>query len=121
MSESRRSFFRNATLLGAGLMSWTESLRAQKSPPQSAPHPHAKSARNGVSGPPPPMHSPDIPDLPFTLDGGTKVFHLIAEPVQRKIVPWKTLDVWGYNGSCPGPTIQVTEGDRVRIHVENRL
>jgi len=36
-------------------------------------------------------------------------------------VPWKTLDVWSYNGSCPGPTIQVQQGDRVRIHVENRL
>ena len=50
-----------------------------------------------------------------------KVFHLIAEPVKRRIVPWKTLDVWGYNRSCPGPTIQVVQGDRVRIHVENRL
>ena len=67
------------------------------------------------------MRSPDIGDLPFTFDGATKVFHLIAQPVQRKIVPWKTLDVWSYNGSCPGPTIQVTQGDRVRILVENRL
>src|SRR5580765_4527338 len=32
MSESRRSFFRNATVLGAGLMGWAESLRAQKPP-----------------------------------------------------------------------------------------
>jgi len=122
MSESRRSFFRNTTILGAGLISWTESLLAQKSqPPPPAPHTHAKSTRGIVSGPPPRMLSPDIPDLPFALDGETKVFHLIAEPVRRKIVPWKTLDVWGYNGSCPGPTIQVTQGDRVRIHVENRL
>src|SRR5204862_6282588 len=74
-----------------------------------------------VSGPPLPMESPNIPSLPFTFDGGTKVFHLIAEPVKRRIVPWKTLDVWGYNGSCPGPTIQVQQGDRVRILVENRL
>jgi len=58
------------------------------------------------------MTSPDIPDLPFTMDGGIKVFHLIPEPVKRRIVPWKTLDVWGYNGSCPGPTIQVQQGDR---------
>jgi manganese oxidase len=128
MSESRRSFFRNATILGAGLMSWTESLRAQKSPPKSlakdAQRPtrvrggsmHGKSHAAPVS-----MQSPDIPNLPFTLDGDTKVFRLIAEPLERKVVPWKTLDVWGYNGSCPGPTIQVTQGDRVRILVENRL
>jgi FtsP/CotA-like multicopper oxidase with cupredoxin domain len=118
MSESRRSFFRNATILGAGLMSWSESLRAQKSP--STAHSHSKSARSN-SPAPMLMQSPDISDLPFALDGGTKVFHLIAEPLRRKIVPWKTLDVWGYNGSCPGPTIQVTQGDRVRILVENRL
>jgi FtsP/CotA-like multicopper oxidase with cupredoxin domain len=117
MSESRRTFFRNASILGAGLMGWAESLRAQKSLPQS----HVKSKRQNSGAPPIRMESPDIRDLPFTLDGSTKVFHLVAQPVQRKIVPWKTLDVWGYNGSCPGPTIQVTQGDRVRILVENRL
>src|SRR5262249_11511101 len=120
MSESRRSFFRNASLLGAGLLSWAETLRAQK--PQSSSPRRAKTPRasNG-GGPPVPMQAPDIPDLPFTMDGGTKVFHLVAQPLQRRIVPWKTLDVWAYNGSCPGPTIQVTQGNRVRIHVENRL
>ena len=119
MSESRRTFFRNATLLSAGLLSWTKSLRAQKSRPV-APR-DVRSAGPNVAGPPVPVQSPDIPDLPFTLDGGVKVFHLIAEPLERKVVPWKKLAVWGYNGSCPGPTIQVTENDRVRIHVENRL
>ena len=49
------------------------------------------------------------------------MFRLVAEPVKRTIVPWKTLDVWGYNGSCPGPTIQVQQGDRVRVIFENRL
>src|SRR5262245_33223339 len=106
MSESRRSFFRNATILGAGLMSWTESLRAHKSsfaaqPPgahqEDSAQLHSKSAR-AKSSAPIPMQSPDIPDLSFKLDGETKVFHLIAEPLKRKIVPWKTLDVWGYNG-----------------------
>jgi len=122
MSESRRNFFRNAAVLGAGLMTWAEGLRAQKSA-RSQPHshsgtPHAKELSIGSLRP---MESPDLGDLPFTMDGGAKVFHLIAEPLKRKIVPWKTLDVWGYNGSCPGPTIQVQQGDRVRIHVENRL
>jgi len=31
MSESRRNFFRNVAVVGAGLMSWAEGLRAQKS------------------------------------------------------------------------------------------
>ena len=36
--------------------------------------------------------TPDVKDLTFTIDNGTKVFQLIAEPVKRKIAPWKTLD-----------------------------
>lgn len=28
---------------------------------------------------------------------------------------------WGYNGQSPGPTIEVVEGDRVRIYVTNNL
>ena len=102
-------------------MGWAESLRAQKAVPAQSPQPHGKPPHPNVAAPPIAMVSPDIPDLPFTMDGATKVFHLIPEPVKRKIVPWKTLDVWGYNGSCPGPTIQVEQGDRVRILVENRL
>ncbi len=31
------------------------------------------------------------------------------------------MEVWGYNGSCPGPTIQANQGDRVRIIFENHL
>jgi len=31
------------------------------------------------------------------------------------------VDAWGYNGSIPGPTIEVVEGDRVRIIVDNHL
>ena len=46
---------------------------------------------------------------------------MIAEPVKRQIAPGKTIDIWGYNGSAPGPTIQVTQGDRVRVIVDNHL
>ena len=103
-------------------MSWAEALQAQGNSPA---HAHARTrvaqGKGTSAGSPPLMISPDIPDLPFTMDGNIKVFHLIPELVKRKIVPWKTLDVWGYNGSCPGPTIQVQQDDRVRILVENRL
>jgi len=121
MSESRRSFFRNTAVLGAGLMTWAEGLRAQKSAKPDGNERTNRARAKERAGPSPRMESPDIGDLPITMDGDTKVFHLIAEPVKRKIVPWKTLDIWGYNGSSPGPTIQVQQGDRVRIELENRL
>ncbi|MCS6810319.1 MAG: copper oxidase [Tepidimonas sp.] len=59
--------------------------------------------------------------LPFRLRDGVKEFHLVAEPVVRELAPGMSAHLWGYNGSSPGPTIEVVEGDRVRIFVTNRL
>ena len=59
--------------------------------------------------------------LPWKMDDGVKVFHLIAEPVTREFAPGMIVNCWGYNGSTPGPTIEAVEGDRVRILVTNRL
>jgi FtsP/CotA-like multicopper oxidase with cupredoxin domain len=67
------------------------------------------------------VHTPDLPKLPYKTKDGLKVFHLIAEPVKREFLPGYVFDVWGFNGHMPGPTIEVLEGDRVRIIFENRL
>jgi len=131
MSSSRRNFFQDVAVFTAGLFGLSTRLdaatQAASTTPhdQNLPHPHA-SATNSKSAPPHEhprisVITPDVADLPFTLDGATKVFRLRAEPVKRKIAPFKTIDAWGYNGSCPGPTIQVMQGDRVRIIVENAL
>jgi FtsP/CotA-like multicopper oxidase with cupredoxin domain len=39
----------------------------------------------------------------------------------REIAPGMKAHLWGYNGQSPGPTIEVVEGDKVRIFVTNRL
>ncbi|NOU24538.1 MAG: copper oxidase [Methylotenera sp.] len=59
--------------------------------------------------------------LPWRMKNGVKEFHLVAEPVIREIAPGMLAHLWGYNGQSPGPTIEVVEGDRVRIFVTNRL
>ena len=59
--------------------------------------------------------------LPWRLRDGVKEFHLVAEPVVREIAPGMKANLWGYNGQSPGPTIEVVEGDRVRMFVTNRL
>jgi FtsP/CotA-like multicopper oxidase with cupredoxin domain len=59
--------------------------------------------------------------LPWRMRNGIKEFHLVAEPVVREIAPGMKANLWGYNGQSPGPTIEVVEGDRVRIFVTNRL
>ena len=59
--------------------------------------------------------------LPWKIEDGVKVFHLVAEPVKREFAPGMVVNCWGYNGSTPGPTIEAMEGDRIRILVTNRL
>lgn len=65
--------------------------------------------------------SPDIKTLKYTLKEGVKYFELIAEPVKREILPGIFISGWGYNGSIPGPTIQVFPGDYVNVRVINKL
>ena len=91
--------------MGAGA-ALTQVMSAQQKPDDS---------------PPAPVVTPDGSDLPFTMDNGVKVFRLVAEPVKQTVVPGRTFDLWGYNGSAPGPTIQANEGDRVRFIFDNHL
>ena len=53
--------------------------------------------------------------LPYRMNKGFKEFHLVAEPVVRELAPGMEANLWGYNGQSPGPTIEVVEGDKVRI------
>src|SRR5687768_7135635 len=59
--------------------------------------------------------------LPWRMNNGVKEFHLVAEPVVREMAPGMKANLWGYNGQSPGPTIEVVEGDRVRLFVTNKL
>jgi FtsP/CotA-like multicopper oxidase with cupredoxin domain len=123
MSGTRRRFFQDAAIFGAGLFGMSSQLRAQQTSGArpAARHTGNTTSLNSPAAASPPMLTPDVPDLPHEMDGAVKVFRLTAEPVQRKIAPFKTIDAWGYNGTCPGPTIQIQQGDRVRIIFENKL
>jgi FtsP/CotA-like multicopper oxidase with cupredoxin domain len=68
-----------------------------------------------------PVVTPNGSTLPYKMKNGVKEFHLIAEPVEREFAPGTKVKCWGYNGQTPGPTIEATEGDRVRILVTNKL
>jgi FtsP/CotA-like multicopper oxidase with cupredoxin domain len=116
---NRRSFLQSALGLGAGMFA-TEQLFGATS---QLPAQRAKDSRlRGTSSTSPvSVVTTDVGDLRYTLDGEVKVFHLIAQVVKQPIAPGKTIDLWGFNGSAPGPTIQVTQGDRVRIIFDNQL
>jgi hypothetical protein len=59
--------------------------------------------------------------LPWRMNGELKEFHLVAEPVTREFAPGMTVNLWGYNGQAPGPTIEAVEGDKIRVFVTNKL
>jgi FtsP/CotA-like multicopper oxidase with cupredoxin domain len=118
---NRRTFFSGAGLaVAAGAVGKSalaalpelishESAAMQKplAPPNGRPY-HPVATLNGWS-------------LPWRQRRGVKEFHLVAEPVIREIAPGMKANLWGYNGQSPGPTIEVVEGDRVRMFVTNRL
>lgn len=120
---TRRTFLEKALSLGAAVFAGSRVPAETPAPPTS--HESRVRSRRGADGSVPisnmPVVTADIGDLPFTMDGNTKVFRLTAEVVRQRIHPMKSIDVWGYNGSAPGPTIQVNEGDHVRVILENHL
>jgi bilirubin oxidase len=46
---------------------------------------------------------------------------LTAQETRLTLTPGRETAVFAYNGTVPGPTLEVREGDRVMVHFENRL
>jgi FtsP/CotA-like multicopper oxidase with cupredoxin domain len=59
--------------------------------------------------------------LPHKMDGDTKVFELTCTEGPWETEPGQTQPAMMYNGRVPGPFIRVTEGDKVRIIVTNKM
>jgi len=56
------------------------------------------------------------------VDGGVKVFELTIDQIKHQIDAEKEpLDALGFNGTWPGPRLDVVEGDRVRAIFTNNL
>ena len=119
---TRRQFLRDAgaTALGASLVSKLQAASLPEAPLQTV----------AATQPPlvPPNGRPYNPvvtlngwTLPWRMTSGVKEFHLVAQPVVREIAPGMKANLWGYNGQSPGPTIEVVEGDRVRVYATNKL
>jgi len=55
------------------------------------------------------------------IENGVKVFDMETSVIRWSILPDTTVEAYAFNRQVPGPRIHVTEGDRVRIRVTNRL
>jgi FtsP/CotA-like multicopper oxidase with cupredoxin domain len=149
--KTRRSFLRRGTVAAAGVLAAGSVPAVNSDEPHSnhqhahetPGHSHHEYPRDqpGVGGPvgdatdrgklvpgrrapglpPVPVETPDLPKLPWTMKNGVKEFHLVAQHTRREFLPNQLIDVWGYNDSMPGPTIEAVEGDRVRIIFHNNL
>jgi FtsP/CotA-like multicopper oxidase with cupredoxin domain len=120
--NDRRNFLRatGATVLGAAAVSRVGAASL----------PEAVVQTSATMQPPPPPgtgrpYSPVVTlngwSLPWRMKDNVKEFHIVAEPVVRELAPGMKANLWGYNGTSPGPTIEAVEGDRVRIFVTNKL
>jgi FtsP/CotA-like multicopper oxidase with cupredoxin domain len=123
---SRRRFFHCFVTTVGGVTAWAGGAHTETKATAERSRPSADAPRTlmppGVPGKHyTPVMTPNGWTLPYKLIDGVKVFHLIAEPVQNAFAPGLVGQCWGYNGTTPGPTIEVVEGDRVRIYVTNRL
>ncbi len=122
LNLDRRSFFGKAALSAVAVASVSKVAMAAL--------PEPVSMATAATAPPliPQTGRPYNPvvtlngwTLPWRMNQGVKEFHLVAEPVIREIAPGMKATLWGYNGQSPGPTIEVVEGDRVRLFVTNKL
>ncbi|OCX25963.1 copper oxidase (plasmid) [Bradyrhizobium sp. UASWS1016] len=55
------------------------------------------------------------------IENGVKVFDIKAEIIRWNILPDVAVEAYAYNRQVPGPRLQVTEGDHVRINFRNAL
>src|SRR5688572_18855315 len=148
MKKSRRKFLFDSAIIGASAASLAAQHEGHRMPTPTKPRqdpklpvipkkqePPAKKVETTKPHHPPghaPGHAhepqagplvemPDLPKLPWTMEEGVRVFHISAEVVNREFLPIKIVDCWGFNGSMPGPLIELNQGDRVRFIVENHL
>ena len=119
---NRRSFFKAAGAVALGASAVSRVAAA------SLPEAVIQTSAQTLPPPSPPNGRPYNPvvtlngwSLPWRMNNGVKEFHLVVEPVVREFAPGMNVNMWGFNGSSPGPTIEAVEGDRVRIFVTNKL
>jgi spore coat protein A len=58
---------------------------------------------------------------PVRADATTDYYEITARAAVAEILPGLRTEVWGYNGSFPGPTIEARRGRRVVVRTRNEL
>ena len=62
-----------------------------------------------------------LQELPSTIVDGAREFAISCGETKWEVTPGQFLKAIAYNDQVPGPVIRVTEGERVRVKVTNKL
>jgi FtsP/CotA-like multicopper oxidase with cupredoxin domain len=141
--SSRRDFLRKGAVAAVALpavaslaaCSGTDSAAARTPPATTAPPTPPAPARTPreKADEMDAMHEKGVKAFPAETRGkgnqvlkprlvkGVNAFDLVAEEIEWETEPGRKVKAWAYNGQVPGPQIRVREGDRVRIHLANKL
>ena len=93
-------------------MLWSSWFFSGAAPPNPIPDPPADNGPAWVE----PLALANRATSPRTVE-----VDLVAQPLSVSVVEGKQTELLAYNGQIPGPTLDVTEGDRVVVHFTNRL
>jgi len=81
---------------------------------------HSPVPRTSAAAPEDTLVMPPVLKNMSTVPGTVEV-NLAAAPARLALLPGHVTDAYAYNGTVPGPTLEVHEGDRVIIHFRNNL
>jgi FtsP/CotA-like multicopper oxidase with cupredoxin domain len=72
---------------------------------------------NAMAAPGPGLHvAPDVNPDPDVVE-----IHLVAQESVVRIAPGRSVRLWTYNGTLPGPLIEAEVGNTLVVHFRNRL
>ena len=92
---------------------WSTSVGVVSSPATEDVHHPPVATEDTLKSPP---GFVNLSSLPHTIE-----VSLTAAPARLALMPGKVTDVYAYNGTVPGPTLEAREGDKVIIHFKNDL
>jgi len=99
-----------------------QPLHAAASPSASgAPVEHDALHQAAIAAFPAKTKGAGLQELPSKIVDGAREFELSCGTTKWEVTPGHFVDAVAYNDQVPGPIIRVTEGERVRVRVLNKL
>lgn len=90
---------------------------APTTPPATTPAANSSSPENQHNMIPTPDGLFEL--QPFRVEGNVKEFAIDVQEVTHELDDGVVVTAWAFNGTVPGPTLRVEEGDLVRVHFTN--